>query len=86
MLAETCSFYHFLININYVYIVVLLTVITLSINYYTQRGWHISKLEIFQHSGNRIPVIKIACKPTTTVAGVSSVLKTERNNMCFKCQ
>jgi len=47
MLAETCSFYHFLININYIYIVVLLTVITLPINYYTQRGWHISELMIY---------------------------------------
>jgi len=46
MLAETCSFYNFLININYIYIVVLLTVITLLINYYTQRGWHISKLKV----------------------------------------
>ena len=33
MLAETCSFYHLLININYAHIVVLLTVITLPINY-----------------------------------------------------
>jgi len=44
MLAETCTFYHLPININYIYIVVLLTVITLPINYYTQRGWHISEL------------------------------------------
>jgi len=28
------------------------------------------------------PVIKIACKPITTMGGVSSVLKTERNNIC----
>jgi hypothetical protein len=27
-------------------------------------------------------VIKIACKPITTVGDVSSVLKTERNNIC----
>ena len=44
MLAETHSFYHFLININQIYTVVLLTVITLPINYYTQWGWHISKI------------------------------------------
>jgi len=25
------------------------------------------------------PVVKIACKPITTLGGVSSVLKTERN-------
>jgi len=25
---------------------------------------------------------KIACKPITTMGGVSSVLKTERNNIC----
>ena len=36
-----------------------------------------SDIEIFQHS-----VIKIACKPITTMGGVSSVLKTERNNIC----
>ena len=29
---------------NYIYIVVLLTVITLPINYYTQRGWHIPEI------------------------------------------
>jgi len=33
MLAETCSFYHLLININKIYIVVLLTVIILPIHY-----------------------------------------------------
>jgi len=44
MLAETRSFYHLLININSIYIVVLLTVSTLPIHYYTQQGWHISKL------------------------------------------
>ena len=43
MLAETCSLYHFLINISKIYIVVLLTVSTLPVNYYTQRGWHIKK-------------------------------------------
>jgi len=30
----------------YKYIVVLLTVTTLPINYYTQRGWHISEVQI----------------------------------------
>ena len=28
------------------------------------------------------PVVKIACKPITTMGGVSSVLKTEWNNVC----
>jgi len=28
------------------------------------------------------PVIEIACKPITTMGGVSFVLKTERNNIC----
>ena len=28
------------------------------------------------------PVVKIAYKPITTMGGVSSVLKTERNNIC----
>jgi len=46
----------------------------------------IPDIEIFQHSGQRIrclwPVIKIACKPITTLGGVSSVPKTERNNIC----
>ena len=28
------------------------------------------------------PAIKIACMPITTMGGVSSVLKTERNNIC----
>jgi hypothetical protein len=28
------------------------------------------------------PVIKIACKPITTMGGVSSVLRIERNNIC----
>jgi hypothetical protein len=27
-------------------------------------------------------VIKIACKPISTMSGVSSVLKTERDNIC----
>ena len=45
ILAETCSFYHLLVNINLIYIVVLLTVITVPINYYTQRGWHISEMD-----------------------------------------
>ena len=33
MLAETCSFYHLIINNNEIYIVALLTVIALPINY-----------------------------------------------------
>ena len=45
-----------------------------------------SDIEIFQHSGKGIPLFmtghKIACKPITTMGGVSSVLKTERNNIC----
>jgi hypothetical protein len=45
-----------------------------------------SDIEIFQHSGKGIPlfmsVIKISCKPITKMGGVSSVLKTERNNIC----
>ena len=36
-----------------------------------------SDMEIFQYS-----VIKTACKPITTMGSVSSVLKTERNNIC----
>jgi len=47
-----------------------------------------SEIEIFQHSGKKYrclwPVIKIVCKPITTVGGLSSVLKTERNNK--RCQ
>ena len=35
-------FYHLLIN--KIYIVVFLTVITLSMNYYTQRGWRFLEL------------------------------------------
>ena len=46
-----------------------------------------SDIQIFQHSGKGIPLFmnghKIACKPITTMGGVSSVLKTERNNICF---
>ena len=45
-----------------------------------------SDIEIFQHSGKGIPLFmtghKIACKPITTMGGVSSGLKTERNNIC----
>ena len=45
-----------------------------------------SDIEIFQHSGKGIPLFmtghKIACKPITTMGGVSSFLKTERNNIC----
>jgi hypothetical protein len=46
----------------------------------------LSDIEIFQHSGKGIPLFttdhKTACKPITTMDGVSSVLKTERNNIC----
>jgi len=42
-----------------------------------------SDLEIFQYSGKGIPLIRTACKPITTMGGVSSVFKTERNNICF---
>jgi hypothetical protein len=45
-----------------------------------------SAIEIVQHWGKGIPLFmtgqKIACKPITTMGGVSSVLKTERNNIC----
>ena len=45
-----------------------------------------SDIEIFQRSGRGIPLFmnghKIACKPITTMCGVSSVLKTEGNNTC----
>ena len=45
-----------------------------------------SDIEISQHSGREYrclcPVTKIACKPITTMGGVSSFLRTERNNVC----
>jgi len=45
-----------------------------------------SDTEIFQYSEKGIPllrpVIKIGCKPITTMGSVTSVLKTERNNIC----
>jgi hypothetical protein len=44
-----------------------------------------SDIEIFEHSGKGIPllslVIKFARKPITTIGGVPSVLKTEKNNI-----
>ena len=45
-----------------------------------------SDIEIVQHSEREYrclwSVIKIACKPITTIGGVSPVLKTERNKIC----
>jgi hypothetical protein len=35
---------------------------------------------VIHHRQN--PVINIGCKPITTMGGVSSVLETERNNIC----
>ena len=47
----------------------------------------VSDIEIFQHREREYrclwPVMKIAFKPITTTGGVSSVLKTERNNICL---
>ena len=54
MLAETCSCYHLLINISYIYTALLLTVITLLINRpWSRRGSVEVKLYAFLNLGAR---------------------------------